>query len=132
MKKEDIWNLYFYSDLEIDENNYLSKYFFSLIKRKKKEILNNDEKLSKFALISLFPIYRACNHQGVNLNSEEYSNYDSPEQERLKLIESVIGEKIRDTNHYLDLTGIKSSWFQLSFFIPLSLKFYYLIINSKG
>lgn len=132
MKKEDIWNLYFYSDSEIDETIYLSKYFFFLIKKQKKEILNSDKKLSKFALITLFPIYRACNHQGVNLNSEEYGNYDSPERERLKFIELVTGEKIRDTNHYLSLIGIKNSWFQLSFFIPLSLKFYYLIMNSKN
>ena len=131
MNKEEIWDLYYYSDAEIKWYLYLTNLYFFLIQRKKHTILNSRQKLNRFALISLFPLYRACNHQGIGLNSNDYDNYYSPEKERLKSIELVIGEKIRDTNHYLTLTGLKTSWLIWIPLIPRSLKFYFLVMNDR-
>jgi hypothetical protein len=68
---------------------------------------------------------------GVDLNSDDLDNYYSLDKKRLKNIELVIGEKIKSTDHYLTLTGFDSLWFLLTFFIPLNLKFYWLIIRNK-
>jgi len=132
MDKEQIWNLYLPTCEEVrKKESYFSSFYLFLIRRSKNSILDNPKKLQKFVLVSLFPLYKSCNHIGVDLNADNL-DYFSSDKERLANVEKAIGIKIRSTDQYLKLLGIpiKNIFFWLVP-LPLSLKFYIKIMYEK-
>ena len=80
-------------------------------------------------LVSFFQLYRSCNHMGVPMSSYDYHEFPSLDKERLKNIELVIGQKLENTAHYLQLIEFNIFW-AYNPLLSFGRKLYRLVIKS--
>lgn len=103
-----------------------------LVSRKFNEIENDEEKLKRFALAGLFLTYRACNHSGSSMETENLDDIDSGIHNiRLKAFRDYFKTEIKSANHYLKMIDFSAFDYVLSAFRlkSLSRKLYKFVVK---
>ena len=98
---KEVIEIFSYSANEVATFSYLRRYM-KFISKRLDEIENDEEKLKRFALAGLYLTYRACNHSGSLMKTENLEEFDSGIHKiRLKTFRDYFKTEIKGTDHYL-------------------------------
>lgn len=128
---KEIIEIFSYDVDEREAFTYLRRYM-KLINKRLDEIENDKEKLKRFALAGLFLTYRACNHSGSSMNTENLKDLDSGvHKTRLTVFRDYFDSEIKSTNHYLKLIDFSAFDYVLLIFRLKSLprKLYKFVVK---
>ena len=102
---EKVRELFSYSCDEQDTFPYIAKYM-NLVSPRLDEILADSRSRERFMLAGLFLTFRACNHAGVEMTTEERQLARFPplvHADRLRSFRLITGHEIRSTGDYLKM-----------------------------
>lgn len=113
---KEIVEIFSYNTDETNTFPYLHRYM-NLVSKKINKIEKDKEKLKRFALAGLFLTYRACNHSGQLMETENLTNFDSGiHKVRLTTFRDYFNTEIKGTDHYLKMIDFSVLDFILLFF----------------
>lgn len=131
ISSKEIIELFSYSKDEQDTFSYLQGYM-KRISKKLPEIEGNQEKLKKFALAGLFLTYRAFNHTGSKLTTDNGDILsDSIHFKSLGAFKDYFGLEIKDTEHYFSMMNLTKINLLLMMFrlTDISRRLYYFVVK---
>jgi len=104
MDSTKIQELYSFTSEEQELFDYAREYMRKVRKRLP-FLLETQNGRERFVLAGLFLTYRACNHIGTTMSTDNEGGLTGLHKERLSLVTSITGKKIRSTEEFLKLIG---------------------------